>query len=487
MGILVVFLTATLVSFNATQNLNETTQQQSAVLQAAKAKLEEMRAMNFNTLLDWYNTNQADSTDIDGDGDTTEMLYVNRIFPLRDSANNKYAMGNIRLTDIYDTWTQGPNLTVDAYIYNPAAVVTQGDSASNGKIWVLGGNECGIVYDNRHYFDATTWTWKQDLTFDTTPPGSGIWPGRFSFPAVSFDNGVFIFGGDMGGGYLNDVWYTTEVGDADLADGKQAWYQKTSSAGWTARKGHTVVVFNGKIWLFGGKDTSGYRNDVWYSSDGATWVRVADAAWTARDHHAAVVFNNKIWVLGGYGSSGYLNDVWYSSDGLTWTQLANATWTPRYMHRALVFDGKMWIVGGNDGVPIRQIWYSSNGVKWVLAAVPSWTAGGFDVVVFYGRLWILGGGVTGNNWWSFGTDRMYQADITVAFRDNKGRIIGEDNGKQGSASEDLSKALNGQLDVLGAGAETEDASGNGFLDSPVHVTGILANRGYPSQVYLGRE
>ncbi|MDP1853638.1 MAG: kelch repeat-containing protein [Candidatus Omnitrophota bacterium] len=489
MGILIVFLTATLTSFNVTQNLSETTQKQSTVLQAAKAKLEEMRAMNFRKLFDWYDTNQMDVTDIDGDGDTAEMLYINRIFPLRDSANNKYAMGNIRLTDIYDTWTAGPNLTVDAYIYNPAAVVTQGDSTTGAKIWVLGGNECGIVYDNRHYFDAKTWAWVQTLVFDVTPLGSGIWPGRFSFPAVNFDNGIFILGGDMGwGNLLNDVWYTPEVSDADLADGKQAWYAKTSNAGWTARDGHTALVYDGRIWVFGGRDTSGYRNDVWYSSDGATWTRVADAAWSARYHHAAVVFDNKIWVLGGKGSSGYLNDVWYSSDGVSWTQVANAAWIPRYMHRAVVLDGKIWVVGGNDGATnLRQIWYSSDGIKWILSAVPSWAAGGFDAVVFYGRLWILGGGVTGNNWMSYGADRMYQVDITVAFRDNKGRIIGEDNGKQGYASEDLPKALNGGLDTFGAGAETEDVNGNGFLDSPVHVTGILASRGYPSQVYLGRE
>ena len=82
------------------------------------------------------------------------------------------------------------------------------------------------------------------------------------------------------------------------------WQCATENAGWSGRYGHTSVVFDNKMWVLGG----GYKNDVWYSSDGINWVCATEnAGWSPRDDHTSVVFDNKMWVLGG----GYKNDVWY--------------------------------------------------------------------------------------------------------------------------------------------------------------------------------
>lgn len=43
------------------------------------------------------------------------------------------------------------------------------------------------------------------------------------------------------------------------------WFLATDSAGWSGRFGHTVVTFDNKIWILGGNDGE-FRNDVWYSS-----------------------------------------------------------------------------------------------------------------------------------------------------------------------------------------------------------------------------
>jgi hypothetical protein len=70
------------------------------------------------------------------------------------------------------------------------------------------------------------------------------------------------------------------------------------------------------MWVIGGYGTTQPypRNDVWYSTNGATWTQAtAAAAFTARFKHDSAVFNNKIWVIGGTdNSSNNLNDVWYS-------------------------------------------------------------------------------------------------------------------------------------------------------------------------------
>ena len=103
------------------------------------------------------------------------------------------------------------------------------------------------------------------------------------------------------------------------------WVENTDSADWTARQGHASVVFDGKIWILGGVESGPvWKNDVWYSSDGATWAQAtAEADWHVRCGHTAIVHDGKMWVIGGiYDSSWYhyLNDVWSSADGINWTE-----------------------------------------------------------------------------------------------------------------------------------------------------------------------
>ncbi|MEM2618527.1 MAG: DUF2341 domain-containing protein, partial [Candidatus Hadarchaeales archaeon] len=144
----------------------------------------------------------------------------------------------------------------------------------------------------------------------------------------------------------------------------------TSAAGWSGRYSHTSVVFDNKIWVLGGYASSGYKNDVWYSSDGINWTCATSAAsWSARYGHTSVVFDNKIWVLGGYDSSGYKNDVWYSSNGTSWTCATSAaSWSARCGHTSVVFDNKIWVLGGfTSGGVLNDVWYSSNGTSWIPA------------------------------------------------------------------------------------------------------------------------
>ena len=238
----------------------------------------------------------------------------------------------------------------------------------------------------------------------------------------------------------------------------------------------------------------GYREDVWYSSNGKDWTQATAAApWgmsgSGRAGFTSVVFDNKIWVLGGYGASGFYSDVWYSSNGADWTQATPAApaapWGQRFAHAAVVLDGKIWVLGGEEisvgGVLRNDIWYSTDGINWIQATAPgTWSARRGHTSVSYGnKIWILGGydgSLSNDVWWSYGPDRLYQIDITVAWRQRNGRIVGENNG-EGSGG----IALNGIMDG------SEDADGNGMLDSPIHITGLISRRGYPAQIYMGKE
>ena len=204
-----------------------------------------------------------------------------------------------------------------------------------------------------------------------------------------------------------------------------AWSQVTTSGStWGVRQEHAALSFNNKIWVLGGEVGSNkYKNDVWSSSDGATWTEVTGSAgWSARRGHAAVVFGGKMWVLGGDDGSDK-NDVWWSADGATWTN-ANARgpmagdphWSAREDHAAVVFDNKMWVMGGRSN--LNDVWWSSDGTTWTNAnargpvrdpdANPvtyrSHWSNRFDhtVVVFDNKMWVMGGfgGGEWNDVWS---------------------------------------------------------------------------------------
>ena len=127
---------------------------------------------------------------------------------------------------------------------------------------------------------------------------------------------------------------------------------------WSARNGHAVVAFDDKIWVMGGYDVNNNFDDVWRSSDGASWIKATDTpGWAGRYRHAAVVFNEKMWVMGGH----YLtpkNDVWWSSDGTAWTKLTNGTphWSGRWGHTVVTLGEKMFLFGGNDENNKNDVW-----------------------------------------------------------------------------------------------------------------------------------
>ena len=453
-GILVSFLAASLVAFTSSQNLSESSQQRALAVQGAKAKLEEMRAMDFRGLLDWYNTDEG-----------SDGIFENRAFDIPDLDGK----GSIVLTDVYDNWAEATPSAAWSGRSGHAAVVF------DDEMWVLGGYRVGDLNDVWYSENGAVWT--EATTLDPK------WIGRDDHAAVVFDNKIWVLGGmsNDSGSYLNDVWYSS--------DGANWTEATTAAAKWSVRNRFPSVIFDNKIWVLGGKLTSGTQaNDVWYSENGADWTEVlannpspGSNQWSQRFGHTAVVFDNKIWVLGGYAiGDGFLNDVWYSSDGADWTQAATIG-SGRWYHTAVVFDNKIWVLGGSDSSgDLNDVWYSSDGANWTEASSAGWPVrSAHSSVVYGGKIWVLGGSI-GNKfndvWWSYGADRMYQVDITVSWRQRNGRIIGEDNGEGAGGI-----ALNGIVDG------DEDVDANGILDSPVHITGLVANRGYPAQIYMGRE
>src|SRR6185503_7075937 len=96
----------------------------------------------------------------------------------------------------------------------------------------------------------------------------------------------------------------------DAADAGQPiptliWTESTPAAAFSPRESFGAVAFAGKMWVIGGGDfgdgtSARFFNDVWSSTDGATWTLVTGSApFSPRWGHTVTVFNDKIWVIGG--------------------------------------------------------------------------------------------------------------------------------------------------------------------------------------------
>ncbi|KAF0693618.1 Aste57867_15483 [Aphanomyces stellatus] len=138
-----------------------------------------------------------------------------------------------------------------------------------------------------------------------------------------------------GGGYrkyMQDVWTSN--------DG-QKWSLLTAVAGWRARGEHAMTVWQGALWLMGGRtgnqdsaDAVMLLNDIWKSGDGKQWTQVTAAApWRPRGKHAALgvaadpAMNTSAYLilLFGEDNDNFLDDVW-TWDGIgAWVQDYDAT------------------------------------------------------------------------------------------------------------------------------------------------------------------
>lgn len=204
------------------------------------------------------------------------------------------------------------------------------------------------------------------------------------------------------------LWFivTTSLHAQQVAD----WVKVTDHAGWQPRDSQGEVVYQDKLWIFGGwlSSYAAPPRDVWNSVDGKTWKLVQETApWKHSDLSMSLVFADKMWFMGGWyngrleGHSAS-NEVWSSTDGEHWDQAtANAGWTPRIAAATVEFKGKMWLLGGTENYYFgdetslkNDVWCSSDGKEWKQAtAHAAWSPRAYhQAVVLNDKIYVFGGG-----------------------------------------------------------------------------------------------
>ena len=188
------------------------------------------------------------------------------------------------------------------------------------------------------------------------------------------------------------------------------WIQESPAVAWQARDSQAELVYNNKLWIFGGwfNSKEAPPRDVWNSADGKKWNLINNSApWIHSDLSMSIVFKNKMWMMGGWyngrleGHSAS-NQVWSSTDGIKWkSETDKAAWTPRIASAILEFKGKIWILGGTENYYFgdknslkNDVWYSSNGKDWKLAtANAGWSPRAYhQAAVLNNKIYVFGGG-----------------------------------------------------------------------------------------------
>jgi hypothetical protein len=181
----------------------------------------------------------------------------------------------------------------------------------------------------------------------------------------------------------------------------------------------SYVQHAGATWALGklSGNYQGFTIDpiIQRTDDYRTWKAVGRSASLPKlVFYAAVSFRGAIWIVGGFDGTRAVSQVWRSTDGLAWVRMAvNAPWSPRANTKAIVFRDRLYIIGGGeiDGANAGDVWSSADGVQWrheteVIAPEKPF---GFTPIVFDDRVWLIGANRSGR----FTSEMLVSADGKV--------------------------------------------------------------------------
>jgi hypothetical protein len=225
-----------------------------------------------------------------------------------------------------------------SFLYNGQMIVFGGwEMISNNEVWIL---------------NLTSYKWTLQTTTGTNDKNEKPSLRRYA-SSILYNDKMVIFGGrdddyDVG---LNDVW-TLNLSSYEWTK------QEPTGTNPSARYGHSSILYNDKMVVFGGNDGSNYLNDVCtldLTQSPPVWnqITTSDPKPNARWFHSSILYNDKMVVFGGYDNNNY-NDVWtldLTQSPPVWNQITTSDPKPsaRWFHSSILYNGQMVMFGGVDG------------------------------------------------------------------------------------------------------------------------------------------
>lgn len=223
-----------------------------------------------------------------------------------------------------------------------------------------------------------------------TAPVQSQWQPRASLPsprqgmaAAVLGNMIYVIGGSE-----------TEIHGLNVVqayDVQQDLWETNIASLNVARTNSAAVSYDGKIYVFGGRDHNQMIAEVeMYDPDSSQWKVVSQLP-TPREGLSAVVVDSLIWVIGGAALQGNIYDIveCYNPVANNWDTLAQLN-VPRVASVAGVIDGEVYVFGGFSFSPLDSYEkYTSQG--WTTMGNMSYPCGAAAGAEVNGMMWIVGG------------------------------------------------------------------------------------------------
>jgi hypothetical protein len=260
-----------------------------------------------------------------------------------------------------------------------AAALNNGDTGASGLVSVSFGSGGSGVSKSLSWAKFNT----TNGVIDSANPGSGVCSGwcttsaydlpseRTNFSLVAYNGYLYALGGtDDSGTRQNTVfiaklgangepqlWHPTDTNKNNWT----YWYQDTNLS--SVRSDGAAVAYNNRLYLLGGRSTSGPVNTSQYASVNpngtlGTWTTATNLPYNLYGH-SAQVYNDRLYILGGASTVGGTpnSNVYYNkinSDGSlnSWTQTTGFG-TPRMSNGgtiSVVWGAYIYMSGGCSSV-----------------------------------------------------------------------------------------------------------------------------------------
>ncbi|PPQ64520.1 hypothetical protein CVT26_002059 [Gymnopilus dilepis] len=182
--------------------------------------------------------------------------------------------------------------------------------------------------------------------------------GRYGHAVTMVGTKFFVFGGQVGEDFLNDLW----AFDLNSLKTRSAWeqWEPVSSERPAPRTGHVCITYEDQIIVFGGTDGKYHYNDTWsFNLQTRRWTELNCIGFipSAREGHAAAIVGNVIYVFGGRGIDGKdLSDLAaFKISNQRWYMFQNMGPSPsgRSGHAMASIGTKVYVVGGESFSPSK--------------------------------------------------------------------------------------------------------------------------------------
>lgn len=216
-----------------------------------------------------------------------------------------------------------------------------------------------VVYDNCLWFvggyngyDYTSDVHKYDPATNTTTlveVSGEVFSRRSALTALVWKDQMFTFGGWNG---FTRSWYN----DLHVFNFQSKQWRAIHPSGKepTKRTSHSAVIYNGKMYVFGGFSGEEYLNDLFeFDLETEVWTDISSTCRgdipAPRSRFCAAVHGDSMYILGGWNKVGYFNDFYvFNFVTRIWTNISNSKFSiPCISQYSLAVDQDfLYIFGG---------------------------------------------------------------------------------------------------------------------------------------------